>query len=335
MAEKYLCCDTWFELTVWLKHIEVVHHLTEILFCPICGASYDVSSIGAHISSEHLIMCPHNGCSFMSESFEVVEEHVLRIHSEASSSSQQEGDISRSIATILRSLRDVKEVQLAKNLVLHKIGVEDQGYGCGFRNLQTVVASLCFEPEFSQVCGFKTIPSISQIQIDIERAWRIGFDPAGAAQADGELLGTRKWIGATEIATFLQYHRVKIQLVDIKLHNNKSEVQKRMIDWVKRYFNSADPPFPLYFQHEGHSRTIIGVEETVNGCNLLVYDPNVNPDRIRKAVESFSAESLSFLRYPPSSLYHKDYQIVAVRGILSTQCYEQAKNFTMFNHLTL
>lgn len=104
----------------------------------------------------------------------------------------------------MKSDNRVQNVWLAKYLVLHKVGREDEGFGCGFRNIQNIVASLVYEPEFRRACGFHCTPNISQIQADIESAWAAGFDPAGAAQLDGRLLGTTKWIGATEAAIFLQ-----------------------------------------------------------------------------------------------------------------------------------
>lgn len=31
---------------------------------------------------------------------------------------------------------------------------------------------------------------------------------------------------------------------------------------------------PLYLQHDGHSRTIVGVEKRGNQINLLLFDPS-------------------------------------------------------------
>lgn len=53
------------------------------------------------------------------------------------------------------------------------------------------------------------IPSISKLQQLIETAWRQGFDPAGCEQLGGRLINTRKWIGATEVVTFLSSFRIR------------------------------------------------------------------------------------------------------------------------------
>lgn len=47
------------------------------------------------------------------------------------------------------------------------------------------------------------MPSISKLQETIEKAWSLGFDVKGREQLGGRVYNTRKWIGATEIATFL------------------------------------------------------------------------------------------------------------------------------------
>ena len=48
------------------------------------------------------------------------------------------------------------------------------------------------------------VPSILRLQQVInEEAWRAGFDRAGCEQLGGRLVNSRKWIGATEVATFL------------------------------------------------------------------------------------------------------------------------------------
>lgn len=336
MADTYCCCGHPLALTEWLDHAEVEHHFSESLKCLVCGTDLQVPQIRVHVVNEHLISCPHQGCSFVSESFELVQEHVGRDHPTSSRPPPpQEGETSQRIGALLRSNSGVKSVRLARYLVLHKICSEDRGFGCGFRNLQTVISSLLFEPEIRRVCGFTQTPNITQIQVDIERAWREGFDQMGASQLGRRLLGTRKWIGATEVATFLQYHHIRVHVVDIKLHTNRTEMQKRLIDWVKQYYESTATPFPLYFQHEGHSRTIIGVEDKGNKSSLIVYDPNTNPERIQKAINNRSAKGLSFLLFSPSTLTHREYQIVAVRGVLPSDCYNLAKDFTVFNHIVL
>lgn len=68
------------------------------------------------------------------------------------------------------------------------------------------------------------------------------------------------------------------------------QTQNRLLDFVEDYFKAGVPEGPLnprvsrtqkppiYFQHSGHSMTIVGIERTLDGVrNLLVFDPFFTP----------------------------------------------------------
>lgn len=59
--------------------------------------------------------------------------------------------------------------------------------------------------------GRFSIPAISKLQELIETAWRQGFDAAGCEQLGGRLVSTRKWIGATEVVTFLASFKIRFE----------------------------------------------------------------------------------------------------------------------------
>ena len=67
-------------------------------------------------------------------------------------------------------------------------GVDDRGWGCGYRSLQTL-ASWCRQTDESP-----PVPSHSVIQSTIVRA---GLEPA-------DFIGSKKWIGSMEVATVLE-----------------------------------------------------------------------------------------------------------------------------------
>lgn len=109
--------------------------------------------------------------------------------------------------------------------------VGDRGWGCGYRNLQMLLSALHRLETFASVlqgnrphpvtsggaalvvgevlkqCGRcppeGTVPSIPQLQRMVEGAWKEGLDPQGASHFNQRLLGTRAWIGATEIFSLL------------------------------------------------------------------------------------------------------------------------------------
>jgi len=57
--------------------------------------------------------------------------------------------------------------------------------------------------------GRALMPSVNMLQQLIEKAWAAGFDEAGRQQLRGKVVGTRKWIGATEIYAVLSFLHVR------------------------------------------------------------------------------------------------------------------------------
>lgn len=71
---------------------------------------------------------------------------------------------------------------------------------------------------------------------------------------------------------------------------------QRLVDWVWQYFsqglsnlatqekvvNTGKPP--LYFQHDGHSRTIVGIEQSGGTYNLIILDPGFSAAKFKQAI---------------------------------------------------
>ena len=75
----------------------------------------------------------------------------------------------------------------------------------------------------------------------------------------------------------------------------------------------------MYLQHQGHSRTVMGVETTGNNIKLLVLDPshstqNINSDNVMRMV-----------RKTLNSMKSKQYQLVVVRGVINRPEMREAK----------
>lgn len=173
------------------------------------------------------------------------------------------------------------------------------------------------------------MPSISRLQEHIEWAWREGFDVQGADQLGGKLVNTRKWIGATEVVTVLSSLRIRCQLVDFHRPTSSSGTHPELFQWVLDYFQAYDDfKPPLYLQHQGHSRTIIGVEEVRGGVvNLLILDPSHSPAQMSALrLTSTAPGVLGLLRKPLSAMKAKQYQVVAVAGIMDSEIeYQNSK----------
>ncbi len=60
------------------------------------------------------------------------------------------------------------------------------------------------------------MPSITKIQSLIENAWKSGFDLDGQSQLGGLLVGTSKWIGASDICAMFSCLRIRFFVGQIK-----------------------------------------------------------------------------------------------------------------------
>ncbi|GAA5879309.1 hypothetical protein JCM16303_003161 [Sporobolomyces ruberrimus] len=230
----------------------------------------------------------------------------------------------------------------------------DWGWGCGYKNLQMILSSCRHLPQYESLfqeltnsnhsasssgvggAGRFPLPTILEIQKIIEKAWSTGYDPPGALHFNHKLIGSKRWIGTTEVFTALSFLGIRAKIVDFpKVKKGQQEgtngsaaannTHQTLIKWIISYFSTPSPtrsastssdstslepknafetllsssssssglvktvsPYkqPLYLQHQGHSRTIVGVErmkkKNTTSCGgvtgdgeewLLVFDP--------------------------------------------------------------
>ncbi|KAJ7470328.1 peptidase family C78-domain-containing protein [Mycena latifolia] len=194
--------------------------------------------------------------------------------------------------------------------------VWDAGWGCGYRNFMMVCSSLMdqpFQPMYFPLLDHPTHPSVRNLQQWIEDAWKAGFDPEGALELK-KLVGTKKWIGTSDVQVAFTFRGIPSKLVDFDLKTSEKGLPfpgaAILTDWVVEYFSqphgSVDSDkvvkdrrprtindvllgasavtvtsrMPLILQHDGHSRTIVGYEVSKTGyVNLLMFDPSKIPSK--------------------------------------------------------
>ncbi|KAI9209620.1 peptidase family C78-domain-containing protein [Polychytrium aggregatum] len=229
----------------------------------------------------------------------------------------------------------------------------DKKWGCGYRNLQMLLSCLLGIPEYADAFRDKPrlttlsseVPTVFELQRWIEEAWFLGFDQEGGRQLHNCLYKTRKWIGATEIAALLLSVGIRPELVDFYKPSGPSGGHPKLMDYVQNYYGSDEtrgvPVFtakpPLYLQHQGHSRTIVGIETTRRGDrSLIVLDPGKRiPDQLLNR-DNFSIPEvfrpLKLLRVTEDMLKeHQQYQIVCIKD--STVGYPSTEEQQL--HMTL
>jgi len=214
----------------------------------------------------------------------------------------------------------------------------DKGWGCGFRNLQMLLSCLLNTTQYREtvairlagnknLVGMVGMPSIPQLQKVIEDAWRAGFDQAGCEQLGGKLVNTRKWIGATEIATFLSFCNIETEIIDFHTPSAKDGSHPLMFQWMMDYFSKGKIVIaPLYLQHQGHSRTVVGVEKLVGTTKLLILDPSHSPVNLQQ-------NTMRLVRKTLASMKSKQYQVVVIKGVIGTEARRDSKKVIMSTRL--
>lgn len=263
---------------------------------------------------------------------------------------------------------------------ISQIGLEGSTWSCGYRNIQMFCISLMQIPEYMNKLfnGAGEVPDIHGIQSWIEKAWNDGFDRMGRDQLGGSILGSLTWIGAGECAALLRYFGFRANVVNFTSggqSSSSSAVPFELWDWLERYFKNGygyghndinincsnssastatqshtiEAPSssylpPLYFQHDGHSRTIVGYEKipparakktkigkvtssNEEKRNILIFDPSSNGKTIKhNLLQPGCNRWKQQLKRGLHTINRKDYQIVYVaEGIMTPEERQRSK----------
>lgn len=138
----------------------------------------------------------------------------------------------------------------------------------------------------------KRLPSILKLQEMIEDAWDQGFNESGRVETGGIRM-TRKYIGTPEAQAVLLSLNIAAEAQAFSA-DNKGGAYTAMMEAIWKHFDDGsednnpdkvtitDKP-PLFFQHQGHSMTVVGIElDTEYRATLVVFDPMYNPSSTLK-----------------------------------------------------
>ncbi|XP_074282390.1 uncharacterized protein LOC141606910 [Silene latifolia] len=170
------------------------------------------------------------------------------------------------------------------------------------------------------------------------RAKIVDFDNSAGKTSVGRVCGPMdKFVVRRNLNT----HNSLPKPSDVSLHNNKQ--YHLLMKWVWNYFCQDSPKecgkqnvvvvtnkMPLYFQHQGHSRTIVGIQakHQNNGpktYNLLVLDPGHRTEALEKSLRENSGWQ-KFIKRGLHTLTNPQYQLCYVDpGIARGEEAEQLK----------
>ena len=216
---------------------------------------------------------------------------------------------------LVRSPSTQSAVLCSPCIIYFKNQPQDKRYGCGYRNFQMMLSNLlCHYPilegRLEEILGsisYRGVPDIQQIQILIEHAWNLGIDPIGAQQLNSKLIKTKKWIGTTEVASACKILGIHVLIYDFHTptYSKSGQSFPELFQIVESYYGGCPSEGVketnlccIYFQHQGHSRSIIGIEKSKMGHSyLIVLDPSS---------ATFRIEDLS---------NHDQYQLLIVQSV--------------------
>ncbi|PRP82343.1 hypothetical protein PROFUN_10247 [Planoprotostelium fungivorum] len=183
----------------------------------------------------------------------------------------------------------------------------DRGWGCGYRNIQIVSSHLCRSDAFRNRLfrgSSEGTPTVTKLQEWLENAWTLGYDRDGSKQFESSVYDSKKWIGACDAAALFRSMSVRAAVVDFVSNGVRRDVTK-MMEWIWNCFSRGQDRPPLYLQHDGHSRTCVGVIRQRGTMNLLIFDPAHNSWGLHC---DLAKGDLKRLTRGAISLKHKEYQ---------------------------
>ncbi|KAH8821704.1 peptidase family C78-domain-containing protein [Xylogone sp. PMI_703] len=187
------------------------------------------------------------------------------------------------IAQLLEQDRTTQYAYLCHPAVQHVSKLRREGGFCGYRNIQMLTSHIIGVGAQGHEYFNGKIPTILDIQKAIEHAWDLGINTQGRIETGG-ILGTRKYIGTPDAQAMFSSLSISCDAQALRTKKGGPLADQLLYQAVESYFllGSTDTQSkvrrtelpPIYFQHPGHSMTIIGFEKTRDGSqNLLVFDP--------------------------------------------------------------
>ncbi|KAK9426557.1 putative Peptidase family C78-domain-containing protein [Seiridium unicorne] len=214
-----------------------------------------------------------------------------------------QGHIVPVLANLLRVSQSTEYAYLCNPAVDHVSKLRREGGFCGYRNIQ-MLSSYIIGARAEGAHHFDgRLPSVFDIQEYIENAWDRGINAQGRVETGG-VRGTRKYIGTPEAQAVFLSLNIPCDAQGFK-DQRPGNAETRLLQHIEQYFEEGnfDPAEkvrctrlpPIYFQHRGHSLTIVGFEKKRNGSSeLIVFDPMFHdPDSIKNLLDSRQVRATS------------------------------------------
>jgi len=209
----------------------------------------------------------------------------------------------------LSSTQARSRTSAAKSIDVDQLDAPSDYWTCGYRNVQMLVGHLLQRERLAAARPFGgKVPDVASLQAELERLWSLGYDPDGCQQLGGCVRFTQKWIGTSEACVLLRGQKICCNVVSFRgggpAETDSANAAAAVVEYALKHFRggtesatmsqigrgvvvSSRPP--LYLQHDGHSRTIVGVQRRHEPTGkftdfLLVLDPALGEEGFRDFV---------------------------------------------------
>ena len=149
-------------------------------------------------------------------------------------------------------------------------GVDDSGWGCAYRSLQTIFSWYVLQ---GYVKGRDTPPSHLEVQEIL----------VGVGDKPSSFLHSHEWIGSVEVGLVLQdMLDVQHKILHLSSRDELPEVARQLLHHFERWGT------PVMMGGGQLAHTILGVayDESMGSCQLLVLDPHYRgPDDMRSVLK--------------------------------------------------
>jgi len=136
-------------------------------------------------------------------------------------------------------------------------GTEDQGWGCGYRTLQTLLSWL----QLNTTTGPCSVPSLPVIQHTL---YTIGDKPA-------EFVGSHDWIGSVEAGLVVdQLTGLPCQI----LHARSGSELASLVPQLEQHFRLTGCPAMMGGDRDCSAKGVFGSATTPTSQHLLILDPH-------------------------------------------------------------
>ncbi|XP_071808497.1 ufm1-specific protease 1-like [Asterias amurensis] len=140
-------------------------------------------------------------------------------------------------------------------------GVDDRGWGCGYRTLQTLSSWVRSQKSSHGQATRETDPTLQEIQ---EALVAMG-DKAPS------LIGSKEWIGSFEVCICLDhFYNVPCKIVHV---NSGTELLQKIPELLQ-HFQAFGSPIMMGGDSDASSKGIVGVYVGKKNSYLLVLDPH-------------------------------------------------------------